>query len=688
MSDQSTGPAGAPAPSCREAAWRRWLRHLPPLVGVVLLLVAVYVVQKEFRHLKLEDIEAALRRIPRDWLGLGFAIAVCAYLVLTLYDLLGSIYAQHLLPYRRIAFASFCAYALSHNLGFSALSGAAVRFRLYAGWGLAPLQIGKLVAFCSLTFGFGGLVIGGAALLLEPRALPFIGAALPLWLLHLLGLALWGAVATYLVVAAHGRDICVFGHVLRLPGLRMAVLQVMLATTDVCVTSSIFYALLPHGHGLTFFRFLAIYVMSYSAGVAASLPGGIGVFDTVMLLGLSAYMPAARVVGGLLIFRLYYYIIPLFLAGSLFAGHELLLRGRVLLRGAAAGRPAVRRNEPDFAIAAATGVVALCGMMLLAIGIIAPDPDVSWIDPGYADSLATAGHFIPSLIGAALMVFAIGLSQRVTLAWGGTLVLLILGAAMTAAQGRLWWIPGILLLAALMLAPYRGSFHRHARLLSGRMQSANAIPLFALIGCLLALAVFERHVRFVSYNSWWKIVVSPVVPNSVRLAVGLSVLVGLIAIWRLLLPGRAVAAAWTLEARLRYAALGASPPSRADGIIWGEAGRAALPFRRIGRVLLGLGDPAGPVADRASAVWRLRDLAQKEGRDPAVYRVGTELLEVYGALGLAALPLGPDGLPLPEQTEDAVAASAYLMCLAERDLAVLLPVLPDLAGPPRLRRAA
>ena len=98
-----------------------------------------------------------------------------------------------------------------------------------------------------------------------------------------------------------------------------------------------------------------------------------------------------------------------------------------------------------------------------------------------------------------------------------------------------------------------------------------------------------------------------------------------------------------------------------------------------GRVLLGLGDPAGAPSDRVSAIWRLRDLAQQEGRDPAVWRAGHDLLRVYGDLGLVALPLGPDGLPLPERSDDAPPVERYLCCVAERDLKVLLPLLPQLA---------
>jgi hypothetical protein len=48
-------------------------------------------------------------------------------------------------------------------------------------------------------------------------------------------------------------------------------------------------------------------------------------------------------------------------------------------------------------------------------------------------------------------------------------------------------------------------------------------------------------------------------------------------------------------------------------------------------------------------------------------------------LGLTALPLGPDGLPLPESPGDTPAVDQYLVCVAERDLNWLLPVLPMLA---------
>ena len=188
--------------------------------------------------------------------------------------------------YGRVAFASFCAYSLSHNLGFAAVSGAAVRYRLYAHWGLTPLQIAKTVAFCSLTFALGGMVLGGAILFVEPRSVPFFGEHLPRCACCTASARCCGrSCSAYVTLSRVLGTVRLFGHVIDLPGWRMAIVQVLLATVDVAITATIFYALLPDAPGLTWLIFLGVYVASYTAGLAANLPGGIGVFDTAMLFG-------------------------------------------------------------------------------------------------------------------------------------------------------------------------------------------------------------------------------------------------------------------------------------------------------------------------------------------------------------------------------------------------------------------
>jgi len=663
---------------------KKYARHLPAVLGVALLIGAIYVVQKEFRSLKVADIARSLHAIPTSALIISFLWTLLAYGILTFYDRLGTIYAGRKVSYGKVAFASFCAYSLAHNLGFAAVSGAAVRYRLYAHWGLTPLQIGKVVAFCSLTFGLGGMVLGGAILFLEPEAVPFFGDRLPHWVMYLIASGLLLIDAAYITLSRVVGRVKIGGNIIELPSWRMAILQVLLATVDVAVTAAIFYALLPDRPGLTYLRFLGVYLASYTAGLAANLPGGLGVFDTAMLLGLAPYLSPPEIVGAIVVFRLYYYIIPLFLAGTLFAGNEILLRGRGVLKPTAklAGVQAIGRwSEPDFVVAAGAGSVAMCGALLLAIGVIAPGSDVAWLDPDFADVVSGAGEFLPSLMGAGLLVMAAALVQRVRLAWRGTIGLLLAAAVFTYVQGQPYWIPAVLILAALLIWPFRSAFYRDARLFSGPLDLGTAVPLLTLVACLLALTAFEPHVRWMDSNSFWEVVLSPEVPNSLRVSVALVVALAVAALWRLVRPGRTAWEKWSPDTRLRYAELGELPPAQADGVIWSEDGRSAIAFRRIGRVMLALGDPVGVDSDHVSAIWHLRDLARQEHMDPAVWRAGRAHLSVYADLGLAALPLGPDGLPLADAEDTAGPhADRFLVCMAERDLALLLPLLPKLAA--------
>ncbi len=655
----------------REKTGKRLLRLAPTLLGLGLLVAAFFGVRHELRHLKPGDIHRALAAIPQSTVLLAAGLTVVSYGLLTFYDRLATIYAGKKVGTLRVAFASFCAYALAHSLGVPALSGAAVRLRLYALWGLSPVQIGKVTAFCGLTFGLGALVLAGIVLVWEPSTVPFIGAHAPGWALRGIGLALFAMVVAYATLARTLGRMRLFGTEIELPGLRMAFAQILLATVDVAFTALIFFVLLPPAPGLTYLRFLGVYLAAYSAGLIANVPGGLGVFDTGMLLGLAPWLKAPSVLGGLLIFRLYYYVIPLFIAGGLFAGHEALLRSREL-----AGRPASGAAggwvQPEMAVGLVAGLVALAAALLLSLGALEHSPAI--VRPGFdiASLFFGASQFAPSLLGAALLVIALALNQRVVLAWRAALVLLVAGAALTWAQGQPGWIVLWLAATAAVVAPFRPLFSRRSRLIAGPFDAPTTLSLVALAVGIGVLASTAQRVRAFAHagigrggGSFWGIVASDDIPHGVRASVGLATVIALIALWRLVRPARVAYDPWNSTTAARFAALGSPEPVGADGIVWGEGRRAAIAFRRRDRVLLGLGDPTGADEDRASALRRLRDLAVEEGRDLAVLDAGGGLAPVYGELGLVLLPLDGAGFP-----------GSNLAC-AERDLAILLPLLHE-----------
>jgi phosphatidylglycerol lysyltransferase len=636
-------------------------KHGMTVFGLVLLVAAIWVVQHEFRNLSVADVRAALAAIPNATLWTAAGWTVLAYAVLTIYDRLGSVYAGHPVSYARTSLASFCAYTLAHNLGFAAVSGAAVRYRFYAAWGLAPLAIAKVVAFTSLTFGLGGFALGGLVLVVEPEVVPGLGDIVPHIVMQALGVAMWALVLAYVTMSRFRSHFVLFGYHINLPGFRLAVAQVALASVDVAVTAMIFYALLPQAEGLTFLHFLGIYIAAYVAGIAASLPGGIGVFDTAILIGLQPWLSAPEVIGALLIFRLYYYIVPLFIAGVLFAGFEVAERRHVLRKLATEQRVTEALEVP-----AVAGLVGLGGTVLLFIGALpARGATVEWA--GYA--AAAASQFAASVVGSLLLVMGYGLLRRLTIAWALGILLLLNGAAICWLRGEGWWLWGLFLLVAAVLAAMRGAFYRDARITREPLDPATAVALTAVTGCALLLALVAYRGE-VAGETWFEVVFSREAPHSLRFAVGLAALMLLAGMVRLLRPARVAPLPWTPELRAQLRAFGATAPEQADGAVLGEAGRAGFAFVRRDGVWLALGDPAGDPRDCISAIWRFRDICDRAGVQPAFWGVGPALQRVYADIGLTAFPIAPGR----------GGERRYLACRAERDLETLMALLPDARG--------
>jgi len=654
------------------------LRWVGPVVGLALLVGAALVMRRELAGLVLDDISRELSALPSLVALSALGLTVVSYLVLTLYDALGTRFVGHPLSYGRIAFASFTAYALSHNIGFSILSGAAIRYRLYVLWGLTPLQIAGVVAFTSLTFVLGGLVLGGASLVLSPGAIPFLGGTVPAPVLQTFGAGMWSVVALYIVSSKLlRRPLRLFGADLPLPGVRMAMVQTVLATADVAIVAGIFYVLVPDAPGLTFLVFLAVYVSAYTTGQASNVPGGLGVFDAAILAGLAPFISPARILSALLVFRFLYYILPLFLAGGLFAFNELVLRRVAVLR--TVGRVA-RWGDP-FVVPAITGAVVVAGLTMLLVGALPPiDRPFAWFGVEIPRSVVELSHFAASVIGAFLLVLAWALSRRVRVAWALVMALLSFGLMLSVLKMQppaLWVLLGLVL---LVVAPFRRNFYRSASLIAEPLTPGWNTALATVLGGAITLAALRSFEITPRGDTLLEFVLWGDAPRGLRATAAAAIALLLFGLTHFLRPRQLAEMPIdaVMMARLAALARGRRVPN-GHGIVFGDRGAAALVYVRRDGVWLALGDALGDPEDRATAIWRFRDLCEQNRVDPAFYGVSPDDLSVYDELGQTAFPLGPDGLPLPPSPGDAPATEAYLVCRAERDLKLLLPQLPELA---------
>jgi phosphatidylglycerol lysyltransferase len=420
--------------------------------------------------------------------------------------------------------------------------------------------------------------------------------------------------------------------------------------------------MLPPAEGLTFLRFVGIYLAAYAAGIAAHVPGGLGVFDGAIMLGLAPYLGAAEAVGALLVFRLFYYIIPLFIAGFLFAGFELGQRRGLLGRFSAASAGAMPLEVPVL-----SGLVALGGGLLIFLGAlpVRSSPLLVWLGPW----AALASQFAASLVGSLLLVMAFGLARRLTLAWGAALVLLGFGALIALLRDEEWWIIAAFPLVMAFLGTMRAAFYRDSRLRLEPLSTQMLLPLIAVASCGVTLAMVA-HAGRVANISWWEVVLLPYAPPQLRFTVGLAALLLLVGVVRLLRPARIRPQPYDAAMRERLRALHGRVPPAGDAVLWGEADRAALVFTRGEAIWMGQGDPLGdPLGangedrrDAVSAIWRFRDLCERNGVRPAFLDVGEAYGRVYADIGLQVVP-------------DPAHPGRRIACMAELDLDALTPPL-------------
>ena len=200
------------------------------------------------------------------------------YAALTMYDFIAFAYIGKTLPRWRVAGASVLAYAVANNVGFAMLSGASVRYRFYTRWGVTAEELSKVMFSYVITFWLGLLVLGGLSLAINP--LPDVRTALAApagWCLAGLSLAYIAATAIRRAPVRVGR------FELPLPSTRIALAQLTASVVDWALAGAVFYILLP-ANGAPFLAVLGAFLAAQLLGLASHVPGGIGVFEGLIVL--------------------------------------------------------------------------------------------------------------------------------------------------------------------------------------------------------------------------------------------------------------------------------------------------------------------------------------------------------------------------------------------------------------------
>jgi len=316
----------------RRPLWR-WIGRA---LFVAFLLIVAWLLYRHVRAVDWRAVGTAIAAYDRGVLALAAGLAVLSHLLYTGYDVLARSYAGHDLRVRRVMGIAFVSYAFNLNLG-AMIGSAGFRLRLYSRYGLRPALIARILAFSVTTNWLGYTALAGCM---------FLSGAVPMpqtWPIGRTGVQLLGAVLVaaalgYVVLcgASRRREWTIRGHEVRLPSLRLALLQLAVSMANWLTIATLVFVLLERH--VAFPTVLGVFLLAAIAGAITHVPAGLGVMEVVFLTLLDEVVPRHDLIAALLVYRAIYYIAPLILAAALYAGFETRARMR-LRRARAATRP-------------------------------------------------------------------------------------------------------------------------------------------------------------------------------------------------------------------------------------------------------------------------------------------------------------------------------------------------------------
>jgi uncharacterized membrane protein YbhN (UPF0104 family) len=297
---------------------RQILHKVGVAVSVTVIGIACYVLYHMLRGIDLGEVIEAIRSTEPRSIALAALFVAAGYFTLTFYDLFA--------------------------VGASVFTGGAVRYRIYSAWGLNAIDVAKICFLAGLTFWLGNAAVLGLGIAYHPEAAAAVDQ-LPSWLNRLIALAIIVALVAYVIwVWIQPRSVGRGPWTVVLPGGPLTLLQIAIGIVDLGFCALAMYELVPDEPNLGFVVVAVIFVSATLLGFASHSPGGLGVFDAAMLVGLWQ-MDREDLLAGMLLFRVLYYIAPFVISVILLTFREVILGARLKRLRHASGGTAEPKHE-------------------------------------------------------------------------------------------------------------------------------------------------------------------------------------------------------------------------------------------------------------------------------------------------------------------------------------------------------
>ena len=507
---------------------QRLYRVVPALLGLAVFVIALEVLRRELRGVSWPTLVADVFATPPGRLAGAIVLMVLNYAVLTLYDFIAIAYIGKQLSRPKIAITSFLAYAVANNVGFAMLSGASVRYRFYSRWGVTTGELSRIVFSCSVTFWLGLFALGGFALARSPlpnaHALPASDLVVPLgWVLIAL------AFAYPLLTAIRTKPVRLGKYELPLPSTRLAVAQLLVSVVDWTLAGAVLYVLLPAGP--SFLTVLGAFLAAQILGLASHIPGGVGVFEGLMVILLKPFLASGQLLPALVVFRTIYYFLPLSAALIGLVADEIRQRRS----DAARAKAILGRLSEELTPRVLSVVTFIAGLVLLFSGATpAAAGRLAFLDRFLPLGIVETSHFLGSLVGAALLLLSHGIARRLDAAYYMTAAAIAAGIVASLLKGGDYEEAVLLAILLILLREARPAFDRKTAFFEARFSASWIAAVIAAVAASVWLGLFAfKHIEY-SNDLWWQFTLHGEASRFLRATVGSVVAVMIFAFARLI----------------------------------------------------------------------------------------------------------------------------------------------------------
>ena len=323
------------------------------------------------------------------------------------------------------------------------------------------------------------------------------------------------------------------GHKVRIPEPKIAFMQLALSSGDYLLPGSIILLPLPSNPQLTLLHVLVFFALAQLIGLLSTVPGGLGVFETLMLFMLEPYFGTVDIIRALVIFRLIYYIVPFILGFLTLIFHEFEARKEFLKKAGKITYSGISEITPQvFSI-----LIFLGGVSLLLSGALPSNPrylhEIAYTVPL---PLIEASRLFGSIIGILLLLLANGLWKRIDGAYVLSLIVLFLGGIFALLKDFDYNEASVLFVMFIFLVPSRKHFYRKSSLLHQSFSRENIIAITMVLVSFVWLGFFSyRNVEY-SNELWWQFGVDSQASSFLRALVGVFFLLFVLGVMKMLSP--------------------------------------------------------------------------------------------------------------------------------------------------------